>query len=266
MPRKVRVPADPAENRESQQRSRARRKEYVASLEARVRDFASRAAQATLEMQRAAREVAWTNERLVELLATKGVSKGEVDEFLTRCREQKDCDVGTGSQVHGTAQGFELSQDSLKDDTGAGLAGCVEESQARSEKCNSAQGVRIREGRQRSPCASSRNKAVAKPNTDMAMETSTDIGMGTGCSGWAVDEVEIHICDGTSRPAKESAGTDEGSRALITSCDAAASIIADFQGHGDVSHARKALGCGDATNCHVRNTRLFQLMDETGCS
>ncbi|KAF2967177.1 hypothetical protein GQX73_g6402 [Xylaria multiplex] len=222
MPRKVRPPADPAQNRENQQRSRARRRAYLAGLEARVREFEAREVYATMEMQRAAREVAWSNERLVELLATRGVSRAQVDEFLRRCKEERN----RGAAVEKPAissPGIPLDSASVQTE----LTEC--------------EGIE------------NRNYACADGQT-----RDTDAGMGT-----AVDGNGINICGEIS---KRSPDADAGQRALITPCDAAASIIAGFQGHGDVSHARKVLGCSDVTNCHVKNTRLFQLMDEAGCT
>ncbi|KAI1297565.1 hypothetical protein F5Y03DRAFT_398448 [Xylaria venustula] len=205
MPRKVRIPADPAQNRENQQRSRARRRAYLADLEARVRHSEARDMTASLEMQRAAREVAWVNARLLEMLAARGVGKGEVDEYLGRCRErERDCRAG--SVVEGV---------DVRDSRYAGASTAARASGAESKG------------------------------------DGEEDGLGT-----------------EERKRIGGAGVDsEGpERALITSCDAAASIIAGFQGHGDVSRARKALGCDDVADCHVKNTRLFQLMDETGCS
>ncbi|KAI0100636.1 hypothetical protein GGR51DRAFT_563970 [Nemania sp. FL0031] len=232
MPRKVRLPADPAQNRVNQQRSRARRKEYVEALEARVHEFEHREVQATLEMQRAAREVAWVNERLMELLAARGVSREEVDEFLRRRGGGRDEEITVA--VRRCVRGVRRNGGSL--DEGAPAEG-------------------VRNGEQ---------------NTDgrdagAVTITGTDMDMSIGNSGRGVNAEDINVCDGVSGTPRRITVADEGSRALVTSCDDAASIIADFQGHGDVSHARKALGCGDATKCHVKNTRLFQLMDEGGC-
>jgi hypothetical protein len=219
----VRLPADPAQNRQNQQRSRARRKEYLASLEARVRGFETRELQATLAMQRAAREVAWENEQLVELLAARGVSRREVDAFLRRQRE------GRGDLVDAAAR-------------------------SRASTLRS-RGGSSEDADQAGDAGSSRDDLAACDGVD-------DDG---GVSGVHVSGADGQDGDaGTSKPASHTTTTTEDSRALVTSCDDAATIIADFQGHGDVSHVRKVLGCGDATECHVKNTRLFQLMDEAG--
>lgn len=49
----------------------------------------------------------------------------------------------------------------------------------------------------------------------------------------------------------------------VTSCNTAANMIAELQGHGDSTQARELLGCGSSKNCHVKNTQLFQLMVDT---
>lgn len=161
-----------------------------------MRAFEDAGARATLDMQRAAREVAWVNARLLELLAAKGVAGAEVDGFLRRCREEEK---GKGEEIgSGSGSGFIIA-----DRRGAGAG--------------------------------------------------KDAGENTVCQR-----------DGDGGGSDAGGGGGGGSRALVTSCDDAANIIAGFQGHGDISRVRTALGCGDAAECHVKNTRLFQLMDETG--
>ncbi|KAI1430925.1 hypothetical protein GGR50DRAFT_690122 [Xylaria sp. CBS 124048] len=226
MPRKVRPAADTAQNRQNQQRSRARRKAYVAELEARVRAFEEAGVEATLEMQQAARGVAWVNARLMELLATKGVGRDEVDSFLRRAGEESESEsAGAGA---GGGEGMSWEQRTSK--RGLGLEGLLSDGQ--------------RGGR--------------------ATEASCGHASNHPPSGGK--ESFIRVCDGVSETPKQipSVATGDASRALVTSCDDAASIIADFQGHGDVLLARKVLRCGDAADCHVKNTRLFQLMDEAG--
>ncbi|KAL8406221.1 hypothetical protein RB596_004891 [Gaeumannomyces avenae] len=67
--------------RDNQRASRARRRELLESLQRRVADYERQGAQATLEMQQAARTVAVENRRLRELLAAYGVPQAEVDEY-----------------------------------------------------------------------------------------------------------------------------------------------------------------------------------------
>ncbi|KAI0165698.1 hypothetical protein GGR57DRAFT_497174 [Xylariaceae sp. FL1272] len=205
MPRKIRIPVDVAQNREAQRLSRGRHREYVASLEAQVREFKERGHQATLEMQRAARDVAWTNEKLVELLELKGISRGEVDEFLLNQRQ------GVGRMGESiTSLGSGLSHGLDMEVHGQNTVTLIREKGC-GEKDGTASDERAME-------------VVCEPPPDRG----------------------------------------EGSQALVTSCDDAATIIAGFRGHGDVSQARQSLGCGNRRNCHVKNTRLFQLLDEAG--
>ncbi|KAF2714300.1 hypothetical protein K504DRAFT_456536 [Pleomassaria siparia CBS 279.74] len=46
-----------------------------------------------------------------------------------------------------------------------------------------------------------------------------------------------------------------------TSCDIAASIIAQMRGDGDSQSARLTLGCEGPSSCNIKNTILFQVMD-----
>lgn len=48
-----------------------------------------------------------------------------------------------------------------------------------------------------------------------------------------------------------------------TSCEDAASIIASMRGHADREQVREELGCGTIRDCAVKNTTLFQLMDQS---
>lgn len=47
-----------------------------------------------------------------------------------------------------------------------------------------------------------------------------------------------------------------------TSCEDAASIIASMRGHTNRDQVREELGCGAKRDCNVKNTTLFQLMDQ----
>ncbi|TLD33548.1 hypothetical protein PspLS_01075 [Pyricularia sp. CBS 133598] len=70
--------------RDSQRASRARKRELVESLRARIAEFERRGVQATLQMQQAARAVAEENMQLRNLLALHGVGQAEIDAFLQR--------------------------------------------------------------------------------------------------------------------------------------------------------------------------------------
>lgn len=226
-----------------------------------MRDFEQREVRASVEMQRAAREVAWVNERLIELLAARGVARGEVDEFLRRRKEETDSRVTTFGNY---ARSPSPVSGSCRGSRGGSITRVVlvAGAEASGPEIGARDGTRTGTGDTRGKsCVSSCGTDGQNIDVDTSMEAGMSAGMDT--PGRAKSDDDRHVCDGMSRTPKRCADTDEGSSALLTSCDDAASIIARFQGHGDVSYARETLGCGDATNCHVKNTRLFQLMDET---
>ncbi|KAK4130274.1 hypothetical protein BT67DRAFT_334520, partial [Trichocladium antarcticum] len=68
--------------RDNQRRSRARHRDYVDEMKARIREYERRDAQATLDMRHAARAVALENSRLRSLLASHGVTSDEVELHL----------------------------------------------------------------------------------------------------------------------------------------------------------------------------------------
>ncbi|KAK6535851.1 hypothetical protein TWF281_000101 [Arthrobotrys megalospora] len=68
--------------RDNQRRSRANKKEYIASLEQKLAEYNAQGVQATIEMQTAARAVALENERLRMLLNEVGVSPERVTSYL----------------------------------------------------------------------------------------------------------------------------------------------------------------------------------------
>ncbi|KAK4063322.1 hypothetical protein Purlil1_14168 [Purpureocillium lilacinum] len=83
MPRKFKTPDSSAQNRESQRRSRARRRELINSLSRQLEEYKRRGVQASLDMQRAARAVFDENQRLRALLTLCGVSPSDVSQYLS---------------------------------------------------------------------------------------------------------------------------------------------------------------------------------------
>ncbi|KAK4118197.1 hypothetical protein N657DRAFT_675692 [Parathielavia appendiculata] len=74
--------------RDNQRRSRARRRELVEELKARVREYERQGVQATVEMRQAARRVAIENSRLRALLSSHGVTGEQVDHYLASFNDQ----------------------------------------------------------------------------------------------------------------------------------------------------------------------------------
>jgi hypothetical protein len=74
--------ANLARIRDNQRRSRARRKEYLQELEARLRQCELQGIEASAEIQQAARRVADENKKLRSLLAQHGVADDNIDTYL----------------------------------------------------------------------------------------------------------------------------------------------------------------------------------------
>jgi len=196
-------------------------------------------------MQRAAREVAWVNERLLELLASKGVERGEVDEYLTKARKRAE---------RVKREDMVASTDIDDESEAQSPCGGTTDTQRAALMHGDRGKVRLRP-----PAPTSSMPVQGMPETPVHED-----GVGDG------EAVENNNNNNNNKLiiSTSTFTTTRGVKihpppALVTSCDDAANIIADFQGHGDPLRARSALGCGDATDCHVKNTTLFQLMDET---
>lgn len=87
--------ASVAQNRESQRRSRARRKDFVQSLQQRLSDMERRGVEATLEMQQAALGVANENRLLRLLLSRHGVSENEINGFISSFGSQANAPISS---------------------------------------------------------------------------------------------------------------------------------------------------------------------------
>ncbi|RYO85383.1 hypothetical protein DL766_000456 [Monosporascus sp. MC13-8B] len=308
MPRKIRIPEDPARNRENQQRCRARRREHIRELERRVREYERRDAEASYGMQRAAQAVAWKNERLLALLALHGVSRGEIDAFLqppgsvgaaaTARNAAPSADgftplAASSAGAVGVTSGGGAKLDCLRvsSNAKAGSPGhiplaracsatsrCV--TQKADEPCSADDDGDAKQDDLGVPSNMTAGSLAPRPlgracsATSRCVTRNSDEPCSAGSqSSYETTETNIlsRQLDSTSSdtgadnldsPATE-IGLSNGSPAQVTSCDAAAAIIADLQGHGDAARARGLLDCGDSRNCHVKNTRLFQLMVET---
>lgn len=210
--------------RDNQRRSRARRKELLDDLQTRLDECHRRGVQATVEMQQAARHVARENQRLRALLTRKGVPDAEVDAFLR---------VGDPSFI---------DEQMLRAQGGRTTTHCDE-----GQSPTTAYGGRTSEP----PFGFiSRDKGSAEGSSlqrDYPLAPSTDFpGPSEDTPSYLAEP------DFGSKPSME------------TSCDVAASILANMQGHGDTNRARVSLGCGPGSGtCVVNNMRVLDLLDET---
>ncbi|KAK7915152.1 hypothetical protein PG985_012855 [Apiospora marii] len=247
MPRKVRVPADREANRQSQQQARQRQREYVASLERRLAEHESRGVQATIEVQRAARAVAATNEKLLALLKIHGVQDTEIDAFL-----REPATMGEEKAVSRASCG-------VSHPAGHGRSGSLQPVVS---------AVEVPTGQRETethPVPAPQYKEMSSVNSPRVAVQSSHGPLG-GCGRPPPGETggcgqNADACHASPRN-ELSLGESQKLPGQETSCDTAATIISELHGLDDVSKARSFLGCTTRGPCSVRNLRLFELMDK----
>ncbi|KLU91684.1 hypothetical protein MAPG_10202 [Magnaporthiopsis poae ATCC 64411] len=231
--------------RNNQRRSRARHRELVDELKARVREYELQGVQATLEMRQAARKVALENSQLRALLASRGVTCEEVEQYLA-------------SSNHRAA-------------AAAAEAGGL--STAASAPSLPARRAALEPDAYLDP---SPNQAPSTSALDMPA-VAADAGIGQTCCGPTTQcsAVEAPPADVPKHVAAPSDSCSLGRGPALPSptashlemtCTAAAHIMAGMYRDGNKELAREALGCSGPEECLVKNTLVFQLLDgaETG--
>lgn len=262
----------PAENptairiRDNQRRSRARHREFVETLQRKVQEYERQGVQATLEMQRAARDVALENSRLRALLTQKGVSEEEVEGYL-----------------HSLKAGGEGIPDVLRSADGPGSSrrsiSATSEASVPSARGSISPGPAGRTDRSSAGPMSLKHLINEDDSTPHALpilrgpERPLD-PLGTFPPGYnpsmAPRHLEPHpfVTQPRSPTSREFGVLSPSSLSTAPSahempCNTAAQIIAGVQGHSDEGRARQALGCEDSSNCMVRNTTVFQVLEDS---
>lgn len=276
--------------RENQRRSRARRKEYVEGLERKVHEYEKGRVEATLEMQTAARTVALENARLRAMLARMGASDADVEAYLQSSQEHDAARAlesvrWQGRQQHG-------------DDTTTAV---VKTEPARQEDgCRPSHGTDPSAAEHMPSIHShpaSGHRAASAGATHYALPPVTPFDK---LDVLASASVQQGCCDGRTQcilPASSansranSPSTVGPSPGAVTpsssggphhplspsdqafgspmemSCNAAAQIIAEMQGYSggggerDRDATREKLGCNGQAECLVKNTVLFQILE-----
>ncbi|KAK3489033.1 uncharacterized protein B0T23DRAFT_190964 [Neurospora hispaniola] len=208
--------------RENQRRSRARREELMRDLQRRLDEQERLGVQATFEMQQAARQVAHENKRLRALLFQKGVSDSEVDEFLGR----GDPGPIDNQQVHNNR-----------------LVLNAEQPKTPARSCN------LETPRENPPRRTEDNSRLLEPIGPLDEDDTPTV-----LEDWprSSETSSSHLTDPDVRY----------NSGMETSCDVAAAILANMHGHADTSRIRVVLGCTGPSDCIVKNTRVFDLLDE----
>jgi hypothetical protein len=225
--------------RDNQRRSRERRKDLLQELQARVHAYEQQGVEVSQEIQRAARQV---NERarqmeaenraLRSLLQTVGVSEATVNDYLHQAKPP-------GAVIEQVPHG--------------GLFHKV-----------------TANGRPRLPSVTTmlNQERLLPAVLDPALSLSNGQPAKSYSDYWSPPEQAVISKNGelpaperliASAPADIDACCDPGTE---TSCEEAAAILANMQGHGDTSRAREALGCTGQSPCVVKNIRIFDLLDQ----
>ncbi|KAK3298713.1 uncharacterized protein B0H64DRAFT_80957 [Chaetomium fimeti] len=230
--------------RNNQRRSRARHREFVDELKAKVREYERQGVQATMEMRHAARKVALENSRLRALLASRGVTDEELSSYLAQFDDQPSGPLPTAALTPPTDEASPLPARS--------------DSHSGSSRAN-------RDVPDDESASGLKRLAVAADTTPR----QTCCGPTTRCS--AIDGRDVQEPAAQPSPPADQANQPSPSPSpntpnttgshLEMSCTAAAQIMANMSRDGNKELAREALGCTGAEECLVKNTLVFQLLD-----
>lgn len=289
-PKQFKSPDSNAQNRESQRRSRARRRELIDDLSSQLEQYKRRGVEASLEMQKTARAVFAENQRLRALLHLHGVSEGKVLEYLSPPDAVTD-DAATNHATranHTCERNHRLSLEPAR--TRAATSAMVI-APASSQDFSSAMATRfvairadehvdlqpipnaVLPNPMQYPAVTGRSLDAAQlepqrhPESqfqhpdynsyrDLQQMQPQENGMG--------DDMFPPISD-CFCPSGPPTPDDSDLRASSeTSCDAAAAILVELHGQADATEARATLGCIETGSCSVKNTAIFRLIDELG--
>ena len=196
-------------------------------MRTRLQDYEQREIQATLELQQAARKVAWENERLRSLMASKGVARQEIEDYLEHCRR-------------GLA-----SPDSVQNGRHTPLVISV-----------GSPSILESPYHQEHPLKPNVHRDVE----GMPIEADPRFG-DTSPSAETKSYHDAVTIQRVSHSHSNIDGADPPKAPYETSCEVAANIIASMRWHGDREEARVELGCDGPRECTVKNTTVFQIMD-----
>ncbi|KAI9813693.1 MAG: hypothetical protein M1832_006121 [Thelocarpon impressellum] len=234
-------------NRDNQRRSRARRSEYIKELESRWQKCQLTGAEASAEIQAAARKVLDENKALRALLRRRGVSDSEVDECVSGPVEEP-VELPPADEL-------EYMLDAVKSCDGM-RPSCGGESALRGLRTPvMAQTEQPQQGRERyapGPLleATPQTPGIAPPP---AVQRREDPAIATAQQDAHPVEGDMeHIQGGTTPPlAPRTTG----------SCLTAVQIMGSMGLGIGADEVRAELGCGQASHCDVDTGALFEIMD-----
>jgi hypothetical protein len=196
----------------------------------RIQEYERQGVQASLELQQAARRVAWENERLRGLIASKGITGQEIEQYLKHC--QQGVIPPTLVQME---RGPPID----------GMAGSPS--------------TTLRSSPIQSSSKPNAQQEVRPIGAEVILRDRSPIVEANSSTGFVP-------CSVPSVPYLDASNSDDMDAQIVpdeTSCEVAADIIASMRWQGDKEEVRMELGCDGQRQCTVRNTTVFQIMDMT---
>lgn len=250
-------------------------------MRSRLQDYEKKGVQASAELQVAARKVAWENARLRNFVASKGIAKEEVENFLDDCRRH-DYQDPANRQVNnygGHATGLGLAGPPLsipvprKSDRELAVVKS-EAYQNAHEASSPLEAVLQNVEQHQSPMihdSRAEESGLSPPTVGKSSRSSPSHDPKLSSPAVPDGVEESDYCStfgdalapqerGPSKPTKcQPRGPTNDQHQ--TSCEVAARIIAGMRWENDQEAVLAALGCNGTVDCTVKNTRVFQLMD-----
>jgi len=240
--------------RENQRRSRNRRKELIDDLQKRVQEYEQQGVRATQEVQKAARRVSEENTGLRDLLFRHGVSQGEIEEHLRSFRTPGSTCFPTNHAIAPTSQPQIVCE--TRSDTS-------DQYPMRPRSHIHVRDITVRKGSVLATSSvdqpSKRLDAVPSPAASQVHRLPSP---RRTCAKPSVPEEPDcpNTADCFCPPSI--AATYQSFGGFEISCEAAATIIVEMRGDGDIDSARASLGCRGPEECSVKNSTVMQIMDE----
>ena len=220
--------------RDNQRRSRARRKEYIQSLEQRLRSFESRGVAASQEIQQAGRKVAKENALLRSLLVLCGVTQDQIEAFLKSHTDR------TPRVIPSPASAINRpATPSIGPSVYLGFSQDIPDEKSNTLPVQNIDETKVTFYR---PLVEAHTSANGHELTTNQTSTPQPANIPANIS-------PVQHCNGAPQETGH-----------FTSCESAARIIASLRGYSDTHDLRSELGCGGEASCMVKNLNIFEML------